>query len=604
MRAALASLGALAAFAWTAVPAVADDPPERAPIEGSWFFSGGEILVERTGPSTYKGTTIAETHFSDCPHKPGEVTWQIQGDPKGFAYTGTHSGFVDGVENGVEYRCRQRTHQATWEVMNSATVEQPVYKVKFCDAEVGCNVLDESPRKDEDQDGLPDLWEQHGVYVDGKLLPLDKMGAKVGQRDLFVELDAASGFALRNASIEAVQDAFLDHDIDLHVDNGPASLMDPKTGASWGALSRATVDLAVPARLGSFSGTGDQERYAWGPFDAVKGAAFDKSRVPAFRYALSVNSIDAQGTSGVTRDLPASDFIVSLGTRRTIAGQAGTFMHELGHALGLHHNGLDDRNYNPTYLSVMNYSFQVGWVPQPGGAPEKLDYAESGLEIGPLDEAALSERLGLPGHRGLWSVRYCGNPETTAPRVIRVGQAVDWNCDHTIAPRSVNYDVNQDHAISTLGGSPDWPALIFRGGAIGAFGLARSLPATTPIVDTVPAEHLRKISAAIAGDAVAPTVKTVVAERTAVDRRLRRRRLRITATDRSGIDEIELRVDGSARHKFAKRSGHRVFATVLVVNKRGGSRVSVVAVDALGNRSKAIRRTVLLATAKTIKGRL
>ena len=38
--------------------------------------------------------------------------------------------------------------------------------------------------------------------------------------------------------------------------------------------------------------------------------------------------------------------------------QAGTFMHELGHNLGLRHGGTDESNYKPNYLSVMNYAFQ------------------------------------------------------------------------------------------------------------------------------------------------------------------------------------------------------------------------------------------------------
>ena len=32
----------------------------------------------------------------------------------------------------------------------------------------------------------------------------------------------------------------------------------------------------------------------------------------------------------------------------------GTFIHELGHDLGLHHGSVDDVNYKPNHLSVMN----------------------------------------------------------------------------------------------------------------------------------------------------------------------------------------------------------------------------------------------------------
>jgi hypothetical protein len=51
----------------------------------------------------------------------------------------------------------------------------------------------------------------------------------------------------------------------------------------------------------------------------------------------------------------------------TVMNQGGTFMHELGHNLGLRHGGGSDLNgdaedtptFKPNYLSVMNYKFQL-----------------------------------------------------------------------------------------------------------------------------------------------------------------------------------------------------------------------------------------------------
>ena len=99
------------------------------------------------------------------------------------------------------------------------------------------------------------------------------------------------------------------------------------------------------------------------------------------------------GESGIA-EISGNDFIVSLGNRvqdLAIAGNTlsdgGTFMHELGHNLGLHHGGgieepcqdqsqchvgytcsqtsvgkycigTDDTTWKPNYLSVMNYRFQ------------------------------------------------------------------------------------------------------------------------------------------------------------------------------------------------------------------------------------------------------
>ena len=73
----------------------------------------------------------------------------------------------------------------------------------------------------------------------------------------------------------------------------------------------------------------------------------------------------------------------------TILQQAGTLMHELGHALGLLHGGEEDVNNKPNYLSVMNYSFQACGVPTSAGLlPGICDYSRlvQGALLPPLDE--------------------------------------------------------------------------------------------------------------------------------------------------------------------------------------------------------------------------
>src|SRR5262249_34842068 len=82
-------------------------------------------------------------------------------------------------------------------------------------------------------------------------------------------------------------------------------------------------------------------------------------------------------------EINGNDFIVSLGhfyndqgATPTIFSLGGTFMHELGHNLGLHHGGgtsapgtpciaPDCENgplYKPNYLSVMNYQYQLSGI--------------------------------------------------------------------------------------------------------------------------------------------------------------------------------------------------------------------------------------------------
>lgn len=59
------------------------------PIEGSWLFESGEVLVEATGPGALKGSVVKPTRFTACAHPAGQVMWQIRGT--GAPYTGTHT---------------------------------------------------------------------------------------------------------------------------------------------------------------------------------------------------------------------------------------------------------------------------------------------------------------------------------------------------------------------------------------------------------------------------------------------------------------------------------------------------------------------------------
>ncbi len=72
--------------------------------------------------------------------------------------------------------------------------------------------------------------------------------------------------------------------------------------------------------------------------------------------------------------------------------QAGTFLHELGHTLGLFHGGDQALiNDKPNYLSVMNYAFQECSVPSsPNGfLPGGCDYSR--IALPPFVPASLAE---------------------------------------------------------------------------------------------------------------------------------------------------------------------------------------------------------------------
>lgn len=135
------------------------------------------------------------------------------------------------------------------------------------------------------------------------------------------------------------------------------------------------------------------------------------------------------GSSGVA--WTESDFIITLGTWTPAGGtpdeQAGTFMHELGHTLGLGHGGDSGVNFKPNYHSIMNYTWQL----PNGDFPESwtLDYSIGTFPA--LDESSLNESAGIGGHAG-HRVRVgpaSNGPPAIASRVVNESGSVNWSRD-------------------------------------------------------------------------------------------------------------------------------------------------------------------------------
>ncbi len=89
------------------------------------------------------------------------------------------------------------------------------------------------------------------------------------------------------------------------------------------------------------------------------------------------------GTGSGFSHIAGSGTLVTLGrwgTKNNVRSQSGTFMHELGHTLGLQHGGGDSTNCKSNYLSVMNYMFQTALLGPNGG----LDF--SSQQLSDVDE--------------------------------------------------------------------------------------------------------------------------------------------------------------------------------------------------------------------------
>jgi len=185
-------------------------------------------------------------------------------------------------------------------------------------------------------------------------------------------------------------------------------------------------------------------------------------------------------------DLPGDDAIISFGKNTDSDAQIGielwtnAMMHELGHNFGLVHGSLADPsdarqkclNFKPNYISVMNYSYELGGI-IPNGVPGtpltgiscatdadcgppnisggkcatpnscfctddggpgnnfcyRPDYGEDNLIN--LNEATLDENVGVGGPSSLDDIVWYWNQGGTLPGPSN-GSPIDWNNDGAI----------------------------------------------------------------------------------------------------------------------------------------------------------------------------
>ena len=356
------------------------------------------------------------------------------------------------------------------------------------------------------------------------------------------------------------------------MDAGPTSTLDFATGTKWGALSRA-ANVGHVVQLGTTSPDASGNlNYDWTEFDKLKnrvGGHFKSGRTATFRYAVACHQLGSVGNSGLARGMPGSDFIVSLGTFTgvTDTNTAGTFMHELGHALGLDHGGGDAVNNKPNYVSVMNYLWQFPGVTR-GGAT-LVDYSNAALAI--LNEASLDETSGLgPGSAGTtishWVPAKGPNPGAFV-QLADASQPIDWDGDGLTAKSAVGVDANNDGSTTTLTPYNDWQKLRLKGGAIGGAGYE-------PPVQSLLQEELtpQMLAHFLPADSTPPTTTATVSppanasgwNRTDVH-------VSLAATDDiSGVARTEIAVDGL---------GTATYATPIPVSAEGIHSVDFHSID-------------------------
>ena len=254
---------------------------------------------------------------------------------------------------------------------------------------------------DSDGDGLYDCWETAGdgidINADGLIdLDLYSRGARSYHKDIFIEIDYMLGFRPSEAALNMVRKAFSE------IPNKYLNNPDRAEGI------KLTLEISDTLQNELLPGS------PWPRFFEIKSLNFGsnlerqhpnakyllEAKRLAYRYCLWANRWGNNGNSGLaelTDGAGGNDFLITLGSFTPAGGdsnqQAGTFMHELGHTLGLHHGGDDDINFKPNYYSVMNYTWQFPDTSLFTDLSWRLVYSNAALPT--LNENSLNEAIGL-----------------------------------------------------------------------------------------------------------------------------------------------------------------------------------------------------------------
>lgn len=331
---------------------------------------------------------------------------------------------------------------------------------------------------DADNDGIPDSAEVSGGTFAG--LDLFTMGARTGQRDIFIEVDYMNstdpGVIPRSESLQKVVESFAAQGISVHFDAGTqfsAGFAQASFNLGQGSNQVAYEPCVTFDSTTCTANTSDR-RSVWD----WKDTYFDLRRRAIFHYLLFGSSqlaLGGLGSSGLA-ELPGNDLIVTMGNwpvstsvgaplNQLINMQASTIMHELGHNLGLGHGGNESTNYKPNYWSVMNYIYQLRgldaepssntaylrWRSEKGdrtptfcalanspcGSPSQFLMSYSNGSSAPLDESSLSEANNVG--RGATFSAYA-----------------DWDMNGLLNSSNYSKDLNGDGNISTLTDFNDW----------------------------------------------------------------------------------------------------------------------------------------------------
>ncbi len=439
--------------------------------------------IEEIAPDSDEGANELQNHpvIIGVDPKKGEIRWQLNSSPSAT--------FIIDFYRDPENDLKEYAEGAQWLGAMSVTTNALGYatfvshvgvdRIVATATDTKTNSTSEFSLADWDGDALADAWEAAGLDVDENgTIDLVLPEADPRHKNLYIEVDAMRG-ALPDQDrvppqevFDLVREAFAD---------APADLVRNPDGTKGIHLFTTPVE-SIPF---------DEDlNPSWAEFDRNKQLYFGNpsgnvqallARYLSYRYCIFGNRFDNLRYSGLSeigrrvafQNAPellagGNDFLITeqqTGIPVSVERLAGSFMHELGHTLGLPHGGVDHLNAKPNYRSVMNYVWQIPdsyvyWLP-PGSsyASEwKLDYSREVLPT--LNEGFLVELQGIGGDATKQTLAGPAMKSASPFRLVPEGGPVDWDRDNLIRGIATK-EINNDGMLSVLVGAEDWSRLMF-----------------------------------------------------------------------------------------------------------------------------------------------
>jgi hypothetical protein len=323
---------------------------------------------------------------------------------------------------------------------------------------------------DADSDGIPDCSEVSGSTYAG--LNLYAMGARTGQKDVFIEVDYMDstdpGVIPQRAALDKVKAAFAAKGYKLHFDVG--DLFHQADGINEANHDLGNASAKVPFAQGiELGAAGDKAN-----FFTYKAGHMDIRRRNIFYYMLFAYSRNADGSAGSSgvAEINGNDSIISLGnwglvadSNRLINYQASTVMHEWGHNLGLYHGGGDSVNYKPNYFSIMNYHYQLSGLPTLNDNPGDRYYLYRRNTFGDCSLVTSTSQLTNNFNSASFKMDYSDGAGsalneasiTESSGLYRSGSsAIDYNCNGNSGNSGFAKDLNGEGGNTSLTDHDDW----------------------------------------------------------------------------------------------------------------------------------------------------